>query len=136
MQQRILWSEEDVRVAENWIKEINQALVDAIVRAGLENLVISIDKITLLFMSLFYIPNLRRLLSQDIGAFLAFSIMDVVYWNFFGSLRNGKEDFERGKGCRLSMFFGLELDRAAILLLLAKSSTLVGEIESDLEVIA
>ena len=133
IQQRILLSEEDVRIAENWVKELNQALTDAIIKAGLKHLLLTIeDKLNLYITICFWLSKLSRLLSGNSSKFLISMLYDAFLWNLLGSLNSGKEDFKNGEGYRMSIFLGIELDRAALLLFLAKSSVLVGEIEPDL----
>jgi len=132
IQQRILLSEEDVRIAENWVKELNQALADAIIKAGLKHLLLTLDKLNLFMVNFAWIFRFTDILSGNSKSFFLSVLCDAILWNLAGPLRSGKEDFENGEGYRMSIFFGVELDRAALLLFLAKSSVLVGEIEPDL----
>ncbi len=127
MKQRMLLSKKDLREATHWARDINQALTQGIVRAGVKQLFSGLsteEKSTSAFVYGLGLFNA----SSPVGLVSYFATMALVS-NYFQIYRFGGENFKEGSGHRYSLFLGPELDRALILLIIAHTQKLAKPVE-------
>lgn len=139
MKRRILSSDARVTDPSEWGNEINKALKMAMVKNGTRHLVKDLDRFdqffTLLFYSLVYSDEIISLAKGESGPLETLSkmagslaitgmVMTTLYSTFYGVEKPGK-------GRRISLFYGPELDRTAVLLALAYTSRLAKGISKD-----
>ena len=123
IQQRMLVSRKDVRKVTNWAKNINQALTQGIVNAGVKQLLSGLSTVEKTISVILYglVPVISFIGPEKIPSYLATM---VFMYNYLQDYRFGGENFREGSGHRYSLIFGPELDRALVLLLLANSQKL------------
>lgn len=141
IQQRIMDSGNNVREVGLWSQEINTALKQGIVRAGVRHLVFGLDASEKVLTAVNYSSQLNlatdfSLLIRSPGFHaLNFPLLMIefigvsIIFNVFHSVNYGRE--RGGSGRRLSLFMGPELDRAAVLSVLSRTQPLVREIAEE-----
>ena len=139
MKQRILLSDENVRNPERWGEEINGVLKKAVIKEGVHHLVNDFkwyEKLLTLFgFAVFFSDEIVNALAgnlepKTIVPRIAFS------YALFGTLMTGLHSFlwgaeRQGGGRRISLFYGLELDRAIALAVLTYTQRLAKGITED-----
>ena len=139
MKRRILASDGRVTDPRQWGEEINSVLRRTMVRNGTRHLVKDLNRfdqfLTPFFYSLVYWDEIISLAKGEAGPLETLSkmggslalvgmVMTTVDSFFYG--------FERpGKGRRVSLFYGPELDRAVVLLAIAYTSRLAKAVPKD-----
>lgn len=130
IQQRILEKSGNLRKAESWSGQINEVLKRGLTKAGFRNLVIDLTIYDKFFVTFGYGNDFWSTLRKAMRSSQAFDLRYLLIqglgtgllWCFFSSLVCGPE--KPGEGRRFSLFFGPELDRAAILAVLARTRPL------------
>lgn len=127
IQQRVLLSERNVRDATTWASEIDEALTKGIVRAGFDYLIHTRSNMDKVGMSVSYVLYGAALVVNKLLLGTSFAIPGYLgalaaYNLGFLHMQVGRE--KRGTGQRLSVFIDYELDRAIVLRLVGKLSTL------------
>lgn len=139
VQKKILESQSAITDAEAWAKECNQILSEVIVKAGMDNLLKSslLDQFFLGVVLAEILKNLIQDVSrvESILVILLHVVTSIIIYASFSLLRlmfEAMDDrFEsEGKGRRVSFSWGIELDRALMLLMVSKSGNLVQKLDA------
>jgi hypothetical protein len=139
MTQRILHSDDSVKDPGKWAEQIHELLKGTIIKVGSKHL-LSVGKWESLYMAFLYSQSLAR--SGGVGLFEGYNPHSIepsvallnllttgLIQNFTWSLIYGRERVGRGR--RLSLFYGVEADRALVLILAANTGKLAQKANLD-----